>query len=77
MKILKDPDFEKVMHHPEHYNWENLDSYMLNELSDLIVYRIMNDLETKDRNLVPGLRAGLKFLKISRANALLPCVPNL
>lgn len=47
---------------PETFNWNKVDSYKLGSSAVLIKDAIQDDFETKERLLVPGLRAALNII---------------
>ena len=58
--VKKVPNFDPAF--PENFAWDRLDSKMFCAITLDIKLRIKNDLETKDRNLVPGLREALRII---------------
>ena len=53
---------EELYLHPEDENWGSIDSPKLAKLAELLSQEICQDLKTRSRNLVPGLRSALRFL---------------
>ena len=47
---------------PERFNWNKLDKYSVSRITNEIKRLILRDLETEERNLVPGLRKSLNVI---------------
>ena len=60
IKIINDPKFNPS--YPEDYAWGKIDSLKFSNFGYALSNLIYQDLKTKNRNLVPGLRKALNVM---------------
>ncbi len=53
---------QKQLDFPETINWNEVQNITGSEVGEILSRNVMIDLMTKDRNLVPGLRAAINIL---------------
>lgn len=62
MKIFQHKDYNQEF--PELFNWGLVDSPTIWRIAEIIIERIKEDMDTDNRNEVPGLRVALRAIAI-------------
>ena len=57
MRLMKHKNYNSEF--PEQFNWYIADSHLASKIAEEMKRLILSDLETEERNLVPGLRKAL------------------